>query len=202
MNHLLVHARLGTVILSWNSEGKIQRVDWSSRPGSGQFTHPALVRSASWSALARGEIPGRVAAISGRLQSYFERGEPLGAIPWDALDLSEMSEFQQKVYRALDQVPHGETRTYAWIASRIKSHGASRAVGQALRRNPMPLIIPCHRVVSTTAIGGFMGTDNPDHAELQLKRALLDLEQSYCNPMFSFLQPLWGGMPALTGAAG
>ena len=68
-------------------------------------------------------------------------------------------------------IPLGEVRTYKWIAARAGSPKAARAVGQALKRNPYPLIIPCHRVVASGGkIGGYSGG-------IKTKRMLLDLEQ-------------------------
>lgn len=64
--------------------------------------------------------------------------------------------FQRKVYRAILAIPAGEVRSYAWVARTIGNPAACRAVGQALKRNPYPVIIPCHRVIrSDGTIGGY-----------------------------------------------
>lgn len=63
--------------------------------------------------------------------------------------------FQQRVWQALRDIPPGEVRTYGELAKQL--HSAPRAVGQACRRNPIPILIPCHRVVSANGIGGFSG---------------------------------------------
>jgi methylated-DNA-[protein]-cysteine S-methyltransferase len=64
--------------------------------------------------------------------------------------------FQQKVWLACAKIPRGETRTYAWIASRIGNPKAARAVGTALAKNPFAPTIPCHRVVrSDGGLGGY-----------------------------------------------
>ena len=60
-----------------------------------------------------------------------------------------MKEFTSKVYRAVLNIPFGQVRSYKWVAKRAGSPGACRAVGQILKRNPYPLIIPCHRVVNS-----------------------------------------------------
>lgn len=79
--------------------------------------------------------------------------------------------FQQAVWNAALEIPYGETRPYAWIAKKIKRPKASRAVGQALGANPIAIIIPCHRVVSSSgSLGGYAGG-------LVMKQALLKLEQ-------------------------
>ena len=63
------------------------------------------------------------------------------------LDLRGLSEFEQAVLRKALEIPHGEVRTYGWVAREIGRPRAVRAVGSALGRNPVPLLIPCHRVV-------------------------------------------------------
>jgi O-6-methylguanine DNA methyltransferase len=69
--------------------------------------------------------------------------------------------FQNKVWSVLAQIPYGETRSYGWVAFRSGVPGGARAVGQANRRNPLPLVVPCHRVIAADGgIGGFSsGTD-------------------------------------------
>lgn len=63
--------------------------------------------------------------------------------------------FQRRVWDAIAAIPRGETRQYAHLSKALAS--AARAIGQACRANPFPLVIPCHRVVSATGIGGFAG---------------------------------------------
>ena len=78
--------------------------------------------------------------------------------------------FAARVWRQLARIPHGQVRSYARVAKDIRKPLAARAVGQACGRNPVPLIIPCHRVVaSDRKIGGFTGG-------LDIKRKLLALE--------------------------
>ena len=69
--------------------------------------------------------------------------------------MSDLTEFQKKVYEAVKQIPEGEVRTYGWVAEQIGNPKASRAVGNALNRNPYPIMIPCHRVVAKNGLGGF-----------------------------------------------
>ncbi|MDD5669458.1 MAG: MGMT family protein [Candidatus Omnitrophica bacterium] len=83
----------------------------------------------------------------------------------------KFSLFAAKVYSAVLNIPLGEVRTYAWVADTIGNPRAARAVGQALKYNPYPLIIPCHRVVCNDhTIGGYSGG-------VKKKRALLELER-------------------------
>ncbi len=65
--------------------------------------------------------------------------------------------FQREVWRTTSRIPYGETRTYGQIAVDIGRPKSARAVGNALGKNPLPLIIPCHRVVSSSGLGGFSG---------------------------------------------
>ncbi|MEM7139731.1 MAG: methylated-DNA--[protein]-cysteine S-methyltransferase [Actinomycetota bacterium] len=81
------------------------------------------------------------------------------------------TDFQVEAWRALAEVPYGETRSYAEQAEAIGRPGAFRAVGSANGRNPIPVILPCHRIVGADgSLTGFAGG-------LDTKRRLLDLEQ-------------------------
>ncbi|MDA8358588.1 MAG: methylated-DNA--[protein]-cysteine S-methyltransferase [Actinomycetota bacterium] len=80
--------------------------------------------------------------------------------------------FQRRVWDALSEIPYGETATYGDIARRIGQPAAARAVGLANGRNPVPVIVPCHRVIGANgALTGYGGG-------LQAKQTLLDLEQA------------------------
>ncbi len=78
--------------------------------------------------------------------------------------------FAARVWREIAKIPRGEVRSYARIAKALKRPGAARAVGQACGRNPVPLLIPCHRVVASDgSLGGFS-------SDLAFKRRLLQME--------------------------
>ncbi len=85
------------------------------------------------------------------------------------VDLRGLTEFQQRVLLALSRVPLGQTVQYADLARAVGQPGAARAVGGAMARNPIPVILPCHRVLGAAGLGGFSGG-------LELKRSLLLLE--------------------------
>ncbi len=90
----------------------------------------------------------------------------------DKLDLSRATHFQREVWEITRLIPYGETRSYAWVAEQIKKPQAVRAVGQALGKNPLPIIVPCHRVVASDGkLGGFS-------SGVEMKRYLLSLEAS------------------------
>jgi methylated-DNA-[protein]-cysteine S-methyltransferase len=104
-----------------------------------------------------------------RLKEYY--GGRKVAFP-DKLDLTRATSFQHAAWTAAQSIPYGETRSYRWVAERIGKPQAARAVGQALGRNPLAIIVPCHRVVASDGgLGGFGGG-------LKIKRYLLWLEAS------------------------
>lgn len=73
-----------------------------------------------------------------------------------SLDLKSMTGFQKLVYQETMKIPFGSLRTYKWLAEKTGTPGGARAIGNALGRNPVPLIIPCHRVVRSDGnLGGF-----------------------------------------------
>ena len=88
------------------------------------------------------------------------------------IDISGLRPFTQKVLKELMNIPYGELRSYGWIGKRLGYPGASRAVGQAVGRNPVPIIIPCHRVIRQDGtIGGFS-------SGIHIKKMLLSMEGS------------------------
>jgi O-6-methylguanine DNA methyltransferase len=101
------------------------------------------------------------------LQSYFD-----GAVIDFQQQVAFLSgtDFEKKVWTVLRQIPSGETRTYKWVAGTIGNSSAVRAVGRALSKNPVPIVIPCHRVIeSDGSLGGYsLGVD--------IKRRLLEME--------------------------
>lgn len=102
-----------------------------------------------------------------RLKRYFS-GQRVDFT--DRLDFSSGTPFQRRVWETAMLIPYGETRSYGWIARQINQPKATRAVGQALGRNPFPVIVPCHRVLASDGeLGGFS-------SGLELKRWLLDME--------------------------
>jgi len=113
------------------------------------------------------QVTGGLEDLLKRLQDYYD-----GRLVFftDKLDLEKATRFQRRVWEVTRSIPYGETRSYLWVARHVRSPRGSRAVGQALGANPLPIIIPCHRVVSSDGgIGGFSGG-------LGMKRKLLKLE--------------------------
>jgi methylated-DNA-[protein]-cysteine S-methyltransferase len=113
--------------------------------------------------------PERFADLMQRYRAYFSGRQ--AAFP-DRLDLAGATPFQRAVWQAARDIPYGQTRSYAWVAGRAGNPKAMRAAGQALARNPLPVIIPCHRVLAKDGgLGGFSGG-------LAMKKRLLKLEAS------------------------
>jgi methylated-DNA-[protein]-cysteine S-methyltransferase len=111
--------------------------------------------------------PQRFDDLIERYRAYFS-GKQVEFL--DGLDLEGATPFQRSVWQVTRNIPYGQTRDYAWVAEQAGYLGAARAAGQALARNPLPVIIPCHRVLASDGgLGGFSGG-------LAMKRFLLKLE--------------------------
>jgi len=111
--------------------------------------------------------PDRFQYLIERLRAYFAGHK--ADFP-DSLDLSGATAFQREVWERTRLIPYSETRSYTWVAEQIGKPRAVRAIGQALGRNLMPVIVPCHRVLAANGeLGGFSGG-------LEMKRFLLNLE--------------------------
>lgn len=91
------------------------------------------------------------AKVKKQIQNYFKSAKSNLTVPVSL----EGTDFQKKVWAALQKIPVGQTRTYGDISDKLKS--SPRAVGNACRANPVPLIVPCHRVIASSGIGGFGG---------------------------------------------
>ncbi len=110
--------------------------------------------------------------VTRELAEYFAGKRQTFSVP---LSISG-TDFQQKVWQALRSIPYGQTRCYGDIAAAIGRPKAPRAVGQANHQNPLPIFIPCHRVIGKTgALTGYLG----DHIEM--KRYLLKMETRFKN---------------------
>lgn len=110
--------------------------------------------------------------IIDELEHYFSDPEYQFSLP---VQLSGTT-FQKSVWRALQTIPSGTTCTYGELAARLDS--SARAVGNACRANPVPVIVPCHRVVAASGIGGFSGSVKGRH--IMTKQWLLAHESALC----------------------
>lgn len=115
-------------------------------------------------------------ANRGELRARIERWLRGADDRFEDVPLPRGTVFQRACWQACRAIPRGEVRTYAWLAARAGRPGAARAAGQAMRRNPMPIVVPCHRVVGAGArIGGYAGAE--DDASAGVKRALQGVER-------------------------
>ncbi|SCK23363.1 methylated-DNA--[protein]-cysteine S-methyltransferase [Streptomyces sp. WMMB 322] len=138
---------------------------------------PVHVETPSDAAAAQGSARGRVLeSAAEELDSYFHGELREFTVP---LDWSLSGGFNQKVLRELlSSVPYGATAGYQDLADRVGEPGAARAVGTAMGSNPLPVVVPCHRVVERGGgLGGFGGG-------LETKRTLLALEGLLPEPLF------------------
>lgn len=126
-------------------------------PAGRQLTEPAIQQS----------IQQSIQQVQGYLEGRLRRWSVPYRLP------ATTTAFARAVLQATADIPYGATRTYGELARAVDRPGAARAVGQVMGRNPLPLVIPCHRVVASGGrLGGFTGG-------LDLKRALLDHEGAF-----------------------
>ncbi len=131
-------------------------------------TPDAALQELGKEAEAADESPQRFDGLLRQLEEYF-RGE---RAQFDVrLDMEGYSPFFSNAWKACASIPVGQTRSYAWLADQAGNPAAARAAGQAMARNPLPLIIPCHRVVGSD--GGLHGYGGG----LPMKQRFLDLER-------------------------
>lgn len=101
-----------------------------------------------------GSCNSRVPSAAARALERFLRGEHVDLSTFE-VNAGTRSGFERAVFRATRDIPRGETATYSDVAVRIGNRKAARAVGNALRHNPVPLFVPCHRVLAASGLGGF-----------------------------------------------
>ena len=134
-------------------------------PAQDEATFLAIYETRVGTQAFPGELPPRLAA---GIERTLRNGK-LGTLP---VDLTHLTEFQQAVLRKTAEIPPGELRTYGWVAREIDKPGAVRAVGSALNKNPVPVVIPCHRVgrsdgsIGDYAFGEAMKRDLLEHEGL------------------------------------
>jgi methylated-DNA-[protein]-cysteine S-methyltransferase len=147
---------IGRCGISWTERG-VARVRWpGSRRAAGSATPPADVQDA---------IEGIQALLRGEAAD-------LTRVP---LDLGDLEPFDRRVYGAARSIRPGRIRTYGELAAQVGEPGEARSVGAAMARNPVPLIVPCHRVVAADGrLGGFSA---PGGAAT--KRRLLEIEGAH-----------------------
>ncbi|HEX5240225.1 MAG TPA: methylated-DNA--[protein]-cysteine S-methyltransferase [Candidatus Limnocylindrales bacterium] len=157
---------LGPILVAWNGHG----VSWVGSARDPQ-AFEAAVTAHTRRPLSRADaLPHDLAtAIARRLG-----GDRRVRIP---LDLRGSTSFEVAVWRKALEIPHGEVRPYGWIAAEIGRPKAVRAVGTALAHNPVPLVVPCHRVVRSDGHIGQYSLGGPDNKRRVLAAEGLDPER-------------------------
>ena len=141
---LSLHSPVGDITIS-EEDGSVVAIDWGW--GRDQDATPVLIETRR------------------QLHLYFDGKLTVFSVPLQPLG----TEYRKRVWHALMLIPVGETRSYAALAA--SAGGSARSIGGAMANNPIPIIIPCHRVVGASGPGGFSGGDG-----LPTKRFLLALE--------------------------
>lgn len=134
-----------------------------------KVSRQAVLSELGWSSteLSEGRISPRLREAQEQLTAYLAGMRRSFEL---SLDLSRGTSFQQKVWQTLRGISYGQLRSYQWVARRVGGSQYARAVGNAVGANPMPIVVPCHRIVAQDAsLGGFSGG-------LPAKRKLLTLE--------------------------
>jgi methylated-DNA-[protein]-cysteine S-methyltransferase len=145
--HLTLHSPLGELTI-FEDGGRIVALAWGRGAGTGETT-------------------AVLAAAKRQLDAYFDDGEARFDLPLAPAG----TDFQKRVWAAMQAIPAGQTRRYGDIAAALGS--AARAVGMACGANPIPIIIPCHRVVGAASLGGYSGGEG-----VETKRFLLAHERA------------------------
>jgi O-6-methylguanine DNA methyltransferase len=158
---------IGVILTGASSRGVcLLHIGGSSPPG-GEEEYTVLKSFFPKCAMVAASGNDLLARVREGILRYLDDSHPLPLLP---LDIGSGTGFQQAVWTALCDIPFGQTRTYSDVAGAIGRPKASRAVGRACGRNPLAILIPCHRVVgSGGSLGGYTGG-------LQIKKRLLEIE--------------------------
>lgn len=164
VNYDVIPSPVGPLFLATSSQG-LCRVSFDPKPGR------ELERLATRYGASPARSPAALAAPRRELDAYFA-----GALTRFTLsiDIRGLPDFETRALEALSQVEFGHTTTYGELAARIHEPGGARAVGRALNRNPVAIVLPCHRVLgSRGALVGFGGGLDRKHALLALEGVML-----------------------------
>lgn len=169
--YLVFQSPLGWIAVTGTADG-IALVEFLG-PAPDGISHQrvsALIRSTYPDAVPEpGDGRGGVGDARTHILDYLHKRKPIPDMP---LDLRKGTVFDLCVWKAISGIPFGETRSYKQVAEAAGNAKCARAAGRACGRNPVPILIPCHRVVTSEGkLGGFS-------AGLDIKRALLGLERS------------------------
>lgn len=151
---IIADALLGPLLVCWSQQGIASVQFLTSQQNKSSLT---------------GTPPKYVQNLKTWLKNY---GLGLQNLPFPRknLDLCSGTPFQKRVWAVLSKIPYGKTRSYKWIAEQLGYMGGCQAIGQANKRNPFPIVIPCHRVIAADgSLGGYA-------AGITMKKKLLKIE--------------------------
>ena len=171
--YALFDTTLGRCAIAWSERG-IAAVELPGADDAATVRRIGKTLPQAGEATPPPHIADAIAAITRLLE-----GEPddLAALP---LDLDGVPEFHRRVYDVARTIPPGETRSYGEVAAALGEPGAAQAVGRALGRNPVPIVVPCHRVLA--ANGALHGFSAP--GGIETKRRMLALEGAGAPTLF------------------
>lgn len=171
--YALFDTALGRCAIAWSERGIVA----TELPGSDDASTLRRIARALPAAAASTPPPDVVAAIDAIAGLLDGTPDDLASVP---LDLEGVPEFNRRVYDAARAIPPGETRSYGDIAKELGEPGAAQAVGRALGRNPVPIVVPCHRVLA--ANGALHGFSAP--GGIETKRRMLAIEGAGAPTLF------------------
>jgi methylated-DNA-[protein]-cysteine S-methyltransferase len=159
--YTLFDTAIGSCGIAWNDRGVVA---FQLPEGSSSATRATLISRVGGSveSAAPPEIRRVIDAVAALL-----RGEPTD-LAFAPLDMAGLPPFHQRVYDVARTIPAGQTMTYGEIATRLGDPGSARAVGQALGRNPIPVIVPCHRVLAAGGRSGGFSAPGGTRTKLNL----------------------------------
>ena len=173
---VLLPSPLGPLTVAATAEG-VCRVTFEGARGDrrlpgGEVSEEGILRLADLRDLTSPSDEERILETAAtELEGYFEEKVKRCTVPCAITG----TPFQRSAWSVLLTIPYGETRSYGWLADRLGVKGGARAAGGACGANPVPIIIPCHRIIASNgSLGGYSGSARGEGHSL--KRRLLELE--------------------------
>ncbi len=166
-DYALFETAIGDCAVAWNVYGIV-----GVQLPEGDVVSASARMARRFPGASKGEAPPEISAAIDAIVALLEGDE--ADLSGLQLDLSQTPAFEARVYAGARAIPRGQTRTYGQVATSVGEPGAARAVGQAMGRNPFPIIVPCHRVVAADGrLGGFSA-----HGGAATKIRLLEIERA------------------------
>lgn len=171
--YALFDTTLGRCAIAWSEHG----IAATELPGADDAATRRRIARALPDAVEAPPPPAVAAAIDAITRLLAGEPDDLSSV---VLDLDGLPEFHRRVYDVARAIPPGETRSYGDVAKALGEPGAAQAVGRALGRNPVPIVVPCHRVLA--ANGALHGFSAP--GGIETKRRMLALEGAGAPTLF------------------